>query len=100
MWVIAIYILLIFLQLLFGYGCDLLFSNPGGKKSLINLSAYSFAVVEYSIFAFLLYKFIYFPFVKIYLIISSMLFTITAILLWCSNLSYPKANSIVTTIES
>jgi hypothetical protein len=100
MWLIAIYLFFIFFQLLFGYGCYLLFPDLRGKKSLINLSAHIFVITEYFTFACLLYKFIHLPPVKIYLITSCIPFTITAILLWYSGLSYPKVNSIIIAIES
>jgi hypothetical protein len=100
MWIIALYILSIILQLIVGDYYVLNRSGLKGKRSPTNISLYIFIILEYSAFAFLLSRFINLILLKKYLILSCVLFTVVAVLIWFSNLPFRSAASVTTTIES
>lgn len=97
---IPLYIFLIIFQLAFS--SYFVFANAMGvgKKSPINISAYVFIILEYSIFAILLSKFIRSVLLKKYLAYSCIVFTVVAIILWYTVSPFEKNLSIITTIES
>lgn len=99
MWIIALYIFLIFLQLIISYYYHLKKPHVHGVNSPISKSAFVFTIFEYSAFSFLLSGFISLRLIKKYLIFSCFLFTIIAILIGRSSVSFVHATSIVTTIE-
>lgn len=100
MWIIALYVFLIFLQLVIANYYELFKHHRNGKQNPAAIAFYLFIILEYSIFAFLLSRFIHLILIKNYLIISCFIFAVTAIFIWDSNLSFDKATSITTTIES
>ena len=100
LWAIVFYIFLITVQVLIGIYYDFVGPEFKGKGDPTNISAYIFAILEYSIFALLLSTFIRSVVVKKYLSISCLLFSISAVLIWYYNTSFTKAFSIETTIES
>lgn len=99
-WAIVLYLFLVMMQLLIGLYCDLVSPEIQGKQSPTNISAFVFVILEYSIFALLLSKFIHSTAVEKYLPLSCILFGLAAVLVWCSNSSFSKAFSVETTIES
>jgi hypothetical protein len=100
LWAIVLYIFLITVQALIGIYYDFVGPAVKGKADPTNISAYIFAILEYSIFALLLSKFIRSVVVKKYLPISCLLFSISAVLIWYYNTSFTKVLSIETAIES
>lgn len=99
-WVISLYIFLILAQVVFGCYYDLTRRDLGGKKSPTAISVFIFIILEYSIFSFLLSKFISPMLIKKWLRTSIVLFIITALLVWNSIPSYSKVISILTVLES
>ena len=100
LWAIVLYIFLITVQLLIGLYYHFVAPEIQGKQSPTNISAYIFVVLEYSIFALLLSKFIHSTAAEKYLPLSCILFGVVAILVWQSNSSFYKAFSVETAIES
>jgi len=100
LWSISLYTFLITTQLLIGIYYDLVRPELQGKKSPADMSAYIFVILEYSIFAVLLSKFIHSIAVKKYLLVSCFVFAVLAALIWRFNSSFYKAFSVETTIES
>jgi hypothetical protein len=100
LWAIVLYIFLITVQLIIGLCYHFAGLEMQGKQSPTNISAYIFVVLEYSIFALLLSKFIHSIAVEKYLSLSCILFGVVAILVWHSNSSFYKAVSVETAIES
>ena len=97
---IPLYIFLIFLQLSIGEYYHFGVPYRNGKENPTNISAYIFIILEYSIFAILLSKFIKLTLIKKYLIFSCILFTIIAIIIWYLNPSFVRIISVTTAIES
>ena len=100
LWAIVLYTFLITVQLLIGLYYQFVAPEIQGKQSPTNISAYIFVVLEYSIFALLLSKFIHSTAVEKYLPFSCILFGVAAILVWRFNSSFYKAFSVETAIES
>jgi hypothetical protein len=100
LWAIVLYIFLITMQLLIGLYYHFIGTEVKGKQSPTNISAYLFVVLEYSIFALLLSKFVRSIAVEKYLPLSCILFGVVAIVVWYSNSSFYKAFSVETAIES
>lgn len=100
LWAILLYVLLVTTQLFIGIYYDFARPELQGKQGPGDISAYIFVVLEYSLFAILLSKFIHSILAKKYLRVSCIAFTLAAILIWRYTSSFYKAISIETTIES
>jgi hypothetical protein len=101
LWVIPLYFLLITSQLLMGIYCDLFGSKSiDVKRHPAHIFLTIYLVLEYTIIAFLLSKFIKSKKINLYLISTTVFYSLFLLYCWYTIISWPEFLSMVSTVGS